>query len=90
MTLALGHCYTYDPPDNGIPHFDGGIGMFLGHKGAKDQDLLKYQMFIHGKGQFWPNDNFPTVYRVPTLPLDIHKLYFKIIKYQKVISKLKR
>ena len=82
--MALGHCYTYDPPKDGLPHFDGGIGLFLGHKEAKDIDLIKYQVFIHGQGQFWPNDNFPLVYRVAVLPSQIHKLYFKTIRYEKV------
>ena len=25
-----GHCYTYNPPSNGVPDYEGGIGLFLG------------------------------------------------------------
>ena len=26
-----GHCYTYNPPSNGVPDYEGGIGLFLGN-----------------------------------------------------------
>ena len=87
--MALGHCYTYDPPEDGLPHFNGGIGLFLGHKELKDVDLLKYQIFFHERGAFWPNNNFPFVYKVTALPFQMHRIFFQMIQYEKVIDQFK-
>ena len=30
LVVVRGHCFTYNPPEDGVPTFAGGIGMFLG------------------------------------------------------------
>ena len=63
MSHAFGHCYTYNPPKDGISTFEGGISIFLGHKYKDNQDLYGHQIYIHEKDQFWPNENLPSVKR---------------------------
>ena len=63
MSHAFGHCYTYNPPEDGISSFDGGISIFLGPKNADNKDLYGHQIYIHEKDQFWPNENLPSVKR---------------------------
>ena len=63
MSHAFGHCYTYNPPNDGISSFEGGISIFLGHKNNDDKDLYGHQIYIHERDQFWPNENLPSVKR---------------------------
>ena len=63
LSHAFGHCYTYNPPKDGIATFEGGISIFLGHKEHDNQDLYGHQIYIHEKDQFWPNENLPSVKR---------------------------
>ena len=64
MGHAFAHCFTFNPPKDGIPRFDGGISLFLGHKDATNKDLYGHQIYIHEKDQFWPNENLPSVKRI--------------------------
>ena len=80
----MGHCFTYDPPMDGLPNFEGGIGLFLGRKDSNYDDLHNNKIFIHERGQFWPNQNVPGLLRHKQgLFLDT-KLFFQAVKYQKV------
>ena len=63
LVHALGHCFTYNPPPDGLPNFEGGIGLFFGNKDVDYKDLHKNQIFIHERDQFWPNDNNPAQLR---------------------------
>ena len=36
---SLGHCYTYNPPEDGLPSFEGGVGLFLG-RAANDPPVF--------------------------------------------------
>ena len=36
---SLGHCYTYNPPADGLPSFEGGVGLFLG-RAANDPSVF--------------------------------------------------
>ena len=80
----MGHCFTYDPPEDGLPNFEGGIGLFFGRKDQDYSDLHNNKIFIHERGQFWPNQNMPGLLRMKQgLFLDT-KLFFQAVKYQKV------
>ena len=81
---ALGHCFTYNPPQDGIPRSDGGIGMFLGHKDFDNSHLHQHHIYIHEKGQFWPNVNLPGVYKFKQTLNKITQLYFHAVKYEKI------
>ena len=81
---AIGHCFTYNPPEDGLPRFDGGIGLFLGHKDKDNNDLTQHQIYLHERGQFWPNDNIPSLYRRKQR-LDIAtQIYFQTIRYENI------
>ena len=84
FTQALGHCFTYNPPPDGIPSFDGGIGMFLGHKDSDNSHLYQHQIYIHEKGQFWPNVNLPGVYKLKQSLNKITQLYVHAVDYKKI------
>ena len=49
-TYAIGHCLTYNPPEDGLPRFDGGIGLFLGHKNKDHTDLHQHQIYLSMNG----------------------------------------
>ena len=84
---AIGHCFTYNPPEDGLPRFDGGIGLFLGHKDKDHADLTQHQIYLHERGQFWPNDNIPSLYRrKQRLGLET-QIYFQTIRYSNIQSK---
>ena len=84
LVFAVGHCFTYNPPFDGISRFDGGIGMFLGHKNTDNKDLHQHHIYIHEKGQFWPNANLPGVYKLKQSLNKVTQLYFQAVKYEKV------
>ena len=81
---ALGHCYTYDPPEDGMPLFDGGIGLFLGHRDADNVDLHQNHIYIHEKGQLWPNEKMPSLLRFKQHPNLITQVTFQAVKSEKV------
>ena len=84
---ALGHCFTYNPPTDGIGRFDGGIGLFLGHKDSDIKDLHQHQIYIHERGQFWPNVNLPGIYKIKQTLNKETQLYVQAVKYEKVTVK---
>ena len=85
---ALGNCFTYNPPSDGIPSFDGGIGMFLGHRDSDNNHLYQHQIYIHEKGQFWPNVNLPAVYKLKQSLNKMTKLYLHAVEHKKISDPL--
>ena len=83
MVHAFGPCLTYDPPEDGLPMFDGGIGLFLGHLDVDNDDLHQNHIYIHERGQFWPNEKMPSLLRFKQLPGLDTKVYFQAEKYEK-------
>ena len=82
---SLGHCYTYNPPADGLPSFEGGVGLYLGHSA----NLHHHQIYLHERGQFWPNENIPHLFRWKQEPNVLTKIFFQVVKYDKVSKKLK-
>ena len=80
---SLGHCYTYNPPEDGLPSFEGGVGLFLGHSA----NLHHHQIYLHERGQFWPNENIPHLFRWKQEPNVLTKIFFQVVKYDKVSKK---
>ena len=80
---SLGHCYTYNPPEDGLPSFEGGVGLFLGHSA----NLHHHQIYLHERGQFWPNENIPHLFRWKQEPNVLTKIFFQVVKYDKVLVK---
>jgi len=84
---ALGS-QPYNPPTDGIPSFDGGIGMFLGHKDSDNSHLYQHQIYIHEKGQFWPNVNLPAVYKLKQSLNKMTQLYLHAVEHKKISDPL--
>ena len=81
---ALGHCFTYNPPEDGLPDFEGGIGLFLGRKDSNYDDLHNIKIFIHERGQFWPNHRLPELIAFKQNLYQHTKFHFQAVKYHKV------
>ena len=84
---AIGHCYTYNPPEDGLPRFDGGVGLFLGHKDSDFTDLHQHQIYLHERGQFWPNDNIPALYRRKQRLGLATQIFFQTVRYSNIRNK---
>ena len=54
--------------------------LFLGHSA----NLHHHQIYLHERGQFWPNENIPHLVRWKQKPNVLTKIFFQVVKYDKV------
>ena len=52
-SYGAGYCYTYNPPNESMSGTSKGLGIFF--KQISAGIFLSYNMYLHEKGQFWPN-----------------------------------
>ena len=56
----------------------------MGHRNSENKDLHQHQIYIHEKGQFWPNVNLPGIYKIKQPQNTETQLFIQAVKYEKI------